>query len=227
MKKATATIVVFLIGGLLKAQDTTKLLNHEIGFNTVLLIKQVVSNSPTLTLPQLPYSVFYNIYYKDRVGLRLGAGFSSSYSETEIPGQQLPRTTDKVDLNLRIGGSYNFVKSKRIILNCFADYVFENIKSETANTATTQVFPNPRQIITTETSETTRGEGAQAGVGIKLNIHKYISLYAELPVTYVTRVSHSRILINDTGEEEESVSTSRVSTAQVFLPTTVYLVLRF
>jgi hypothetical protein len=218
----------FLFAGLFaKAQDSVKVLNHEIGFNTVSLVKQMISNSPSTTLQQLPYDFFYNIYYKDKVGLRLGAGISTSNTETEITGQKDPRITIKRELDYRVGVSYNFVNYKKVTLNGFVDYAGTSYKTETSNTSTVQAFPNPVQTLTTETLETTKGSGFQAGVGVKYNLHKHLALYAELPFMFMTQKLSSTVTINDTGTIETTTSSSKVSTSQVFIPTTVYLVLRF
>jgi hypothetical protein len=208
-------------------QDSTKVLSHEIGFNTVSLIKQMISNNPSSVLPQLPYSVFYNLYYKNKIGLRLGMGIITSKTETEITNQVMPRTTNQVNLDLRAGVSYNFVTQQRLTLNAFVDYVCVRYKSETANTSTVQSFPNPITIISTETTDKTIGNGAQIGVGVKYNLYKHLSLYAELPVTFLSQKISSEVSVNDTGTLDISTTSTKSSGIKVFVPTTVYLVLRF
>jgi hypothetical protein len=227
MRKIKLLSSLFFLPVLIKSQDSIKLVHHEIGFNTVSLVKQVISNNPTSALPQLPYDFFYNAYYKDKFGIRLGAGLSTSYTETEIQNQPYPRITNKFTINTRGGLSYNFIHNKRITLNVFADYVRSDTKDETIATTTVQTFPNPTQRITTETSDKSTAEGAQAGVGIKFNIYKHLSLYTEAPLSYTTKVSKSTVNINDTGTNSWSVSTVRTSGLLFYIPTTIYLVLRF
>jgi len=227
MKRIITISVLWLTCFCATAQDTTKMLNHEIGFNTVSLIKQLASNNPTSVLPQLPYTFFYNIYYKDKIGLRLGAGILTSKSEVEIEGQKDPRITDKHTFDYRVGVSYNFAQFKKITLNAFADYVGNNYKTETSNTSTTQTFPNPVQTLTTESLETTKGTGFQLGVGIKYSFHKNVALYAEIPYTFMSQKIASTLTVNDTGTIDTSKTSSTVSGSQVFAPTTLYLVLRF
>jgi hypothetical protein len=227
MKKLIVISGLFFLSLFVKAQDSTRILTHEIGFNTVSLIKQILSNSPATTVPQLPYDFFYNMYYKDKIGLRLGAGIATTYTETVITGQNIPRTTSTSNLQLRTGLSYNFVNTKRLTLNGFTDYLLENISRETANTTTAQAFPNPVQKITTETSDKTKGSGFQFGVGIKYNIHKHLSVYAEAPFSFMAETTTSDVKINDTGTIEETNSTIKTSGTRFFVPTTVYLVLRF
>jgi hypothetical protein len=112
-------------------------------------------------------------------------------------------------------------------VNVFADYVRSDAKDETLTTTTVQAFPNPSQRITTEATEHSRAEGGQAGVGVRFNLYKHFSIYTEAPFTYTTRVSNSIVNINDTGLQSSSVSTTRNSRLQFFIPTTVYIVLRF
>lgn len=58
MKKLFATGVFLLTLFFVPAQDTTKIINQEIGFNTVSLVKQLISNAPSNTLATLPYDFF-------------------------------------------------------------------------------------------------------------------------------------------------------------------------
>lgn len=227
MKKRIIIFGLFFLCVFVKAQDSTRILTHEIGFNTVSLIKQVISNSPATTIPQLPYDFFYNMYYKDKIGIRIGAGIVTTYTETLITGQTIPRTTSTSNLQLRTGVSYNFVSTKHLTLNGFGDYLIENISRETANTTTAQSFPNPVQKITTVTTDKTKGSGFQIGVGVKYNIHKHLSVYAEAPFSFMAEKTTSDVMINDTGTIEETNTTIKTSGTRFFVPTTVYLVLRF
>ena len=120
----------------LYSQDSVKvkLLNHEIGFNTVSLIKQMVSNNPSSTLPQLPYALYYNLYYKNLVGVRVGIGLTSNTTETKIEGQSDHKVTKNSSQDFRIGLSYNFIKTKRFVSNIFGDYVYSQNKISSVNT---------------------------------------------------------------------------------------------
>lgn len=212
-----------------KSQDSTKtkLLNHEIGFNTVSLVKQMLSNTPTNTLAQLPYDFYYNIYYKDLVGLRFGAGVSSNSTKTQVDGQQYPRETVSSAYLVRTGASYNFVNNKKLAFNCFADFSFGTNALYTTNTSTSQTFPNPLQTITTETSDVTKSKIFQAGVGVKYNFTRNLSVYTEVPYAFIKEKTSSDVSINDTGEITKSQDNTSVFRTKIYLPTTVYLVLRF
>jgi len=225
MKKLLS--LLFLSSFLLRAQDTSKIMQQEIGLNSISFIKQFINNSAAATVPQLPYDFFYNIYYKDRIGLRLGAGVRLLNTETQIQGQSIPRTTNTSQANFRAGFSHNFRHYKRITLNAFADYVFAKSETETATTVTAQAFPDPIQTITTETSDVTRAEGWQTGFGIKCNIYKHLCLYAEAPITILIQKNTSEVSINDSGELSGSSTIIRTTSIQFYVPTTLYIVLKF
>ena len=229
MKKIQPLIILcFLLANSIKAQDSVKVINQEIGFNTVLLIKQLISNNPSNTLDQLPYSVFYNLYYKDKIGLRVGLGLSNSKDQTTIDGQNTPRTTKSNELDLRTGISYNFIKHNRITLNTFVDALILQSKTETVNTRTTQTFPNPVEKITTTSTDKTTGSGFQVGVGVKFNIYKHLSIYAEVPLSFMATTTTSSVNISEAGQPSEiTKTTSTNSYSKITLPTTLYLVLRF
>ncbi len=227
MKRISLVILFFLTAHLSNGQDSTRVLSHEIGFNSVSLIKQLISNNPSSTLPQLPYDIFYNIYLKDEIGLRFGLGLANQHVETQISGQTLPRTFDQKSLNLRGGVSYNFVRTKRITFNCFGDLILEKVSSESANTFTMQVFPNPVQTVTTKSTDKIDGIGGEVGVGVKFNIAKHLSIYAEVPIVYVTEKTSSGVTTTQPGVIQQPPTTGKNTLTSIILPTTLYLVLRF
>jgi hypothetical protein len=227
MKKIKLIIALVLLSMISKSQDSSKVFSHEIGFNTVSLIKQAISNNPASTIPQLPYDFFYNVYYKEKFGLRTGFGINTANSETSIMGQAFPRTTKKAELDYRIGGSYNIVSFKRVTLNTFLDYAGAYHKSETVTTTTVQSFPNPVTNITTETADITKMSGVQTGIGIKYTIHKHLSLYTEMPVGFYISNLESTVSITQSGVKDFTKTTTITSGAQVTIPATIYLVLRF
>ncbi|MES2679258.1 MAG: outer membrane beta-barrel protein [Bacteroidota bacterium] len=227
MKRIAGVFLFVFVATFVRAQDSSKVITHEIGFNSVSLIKQLISNNPTSTLPQLPYDVFYNLYFNDLIGARIGLGITNLHSETQIQGQSLPRTFDQKSLNLRAGVSYNFVKSKRVTLNGFADVIFEKFSSESVNTSTTQTFPNPVQTFTDKSYNKINGIGGEAGVGVKFNLVKHLSIYAEVPIVFLTEKSTSGIATNRPGVIPQPDNKSTTSLTSIILPTTIYLVLRF
>jgi hypothetical protein len=226
--------IKFLIPALLVcislySQDTTKtkLLNHEIGFNTVSLIKQMISNNPSSSLPQLPYSIFYNLYYKNLVGLRVGFGMASTKIETEIEGQNENRITENKSYDLRAGLSYNFIKTKRFSGNVFGDYVYNSSLISSTNTTTVQVFPDPISTLTVGSKDKTVGNGGEIGVGLKYTILKHLSVYTEVPIVFLSKKATAETEINDSGVIDKTSSTVHTNNFQIILPTTIYLVLTF
>jgi hypothetical protein len=228
MKNLKPIIAFVLLSSFLKAQDSTKAINHEIGFNTVSLIKQVISNNPNNTLSQLPYDIFYNLYFKDKIGIRLGLGINNSNSQTKIDGQNEPRKTTRNSISGRIGLSYNFVKQNRVTLNAFADMIYENFELRTTNTETVQSFGDPVHNITTTTVDQTNGMGGQLGVGVKYNLYKHLSLYAEIPFTFLSSTVTSNVLIEEDGFPDDITNSKSTGTSvKIIVPATIYLVLRF
>ena len=188
MRRVSAIYVFVLVSTFLKAQDSSKVFfyNNEIGFNTVSLIKQIISNNPTV---QPPYSNFHTIYFiiyiiKTSFGHagRPRRFYQSTTMKLSIEGQYLPRTTDQSALNLRLGLSYNFVRTKKITLNCFADFIIEQFKTQTLNTDTIRPNLSPLQTITTKSNDQTIEGGGQIGVGAKVQYCKTPeSIYIEVP----------------------------------------------
>jgi hypothetical protein len=228
MKNLKLTFIFLLLVSFVKAQDSIKAINHELGFNAVSLVKQLISNSPNNTIAQLPYTFFYNLYFKDMVGIRTGFGISALKNETDIEGQDEPRTSTSSAFNVRVGVSYNFVKQNRITFNAFFDNIIESVNAKTANTFTSQTFPNPIEKTTTTSTDKTTGFGGQIGVGVKYNIYKRLSIYTEIPLSFITRSIASEVLIEETGSPDDKTTTKITDQSlKVTVPATIYLVLRF
>lgn len=222
-------IPILLICFNLYSQDSTKvkLLNHEIGFNTISLIKQMVSNNPASTLPQLPYAMFYNLYYKNLVGLRFGLGLTSNTIETKVSGQSGNKVTKNTSQDFRLGLSYNFIRTKRFVANVFGDYVYNKNVISSTNTSTVQAFPDPITTITVESMDKTLGNGAQAGMGLKYNIFKHLCVYTELPLVFLSKQTTSETSINESGVIDKTTTKIHNNNFQIILPTTLYVVLTF
>jgi hypothetical protein len=204
-----------------------KKFNHEIGFNTINLLRQIVVFNTDNT-DQLPFDVFYNLYYKNRHGLRFGLGILASRTETEISGQKNPRVTTLRNMNYRVGYSYNFARYQKVTLNAFADFLSKNQELQTTTTTTIQVLPNPRITQTIESTQSTVGAGGQIGVGVKYDIYRQLSLYIEVPLSLMAETSTVSDLVKETGVPDQlSTQTSRTTGTKIALPTSVYLVLRF
>jgi hypothetical protein len=220
---------ILLICFNLYSQDSVKvrLLNHEIGFNTVSLIKQMVSNNPSSTLPQLPYAMYYNLYYKNLVGIRVGLGLTSNTTETKIEGQSDHKVTKNSSQDFRLGLSYNFIRTKRFVANVFGDYVYSKNIISSVNTSTIQTFPDPISTLKVESMDRTVGKGGEIGVGLKYNIFKHLSVYTEVPLVFTSKLNTTETKVNDSGTIDKTSSSMRNNSFQIILPTTVYLVLMF
>ena len=211
----------------LVTKKRTPFLNHEIGFNTVYLVKQIISNNPSATLPQLPYVLFYNIYYKNILGVRLGAGATNTTTNTSISGQVDAKSNTNKSYDFRAGLSYNFIHQNRLTANVFADFVVNQTNVKSSNTSVTQSFPNPQTTLTVKSTDVTKGQGAQAGIGVKYKLLKNLSLYAEVPISYITTKTTAELSVDESGITDKTTSTNTGSSLLITLPTTVYLVLTF
>jgi hypothetical protein len=224
----------------LHAQDTSRVnnqsapstasvrpVNHEIGFNMVSLLAQVAMFTPQ-NVPQMPFDVFYNLYIKDIVGFRIGAGFNNR-SFSEEPHDAIEKNDSSIiNSSYRYGISVNFVHHKRFTFNAFFDFVTSNGSSESMRTTTTNVFPDPFIRERTENKFTITGRGIHFGVGLKLNVHKHISFYTEIPFMFMWQNVGFDQTIKETGLDDSiRHSSSSVFTRQNILPATVYIVMRF
>jgi hypothetical protein len=119
------------------------------------------------------------------------------------------------------------VRTKRLTFNGFADYAFGKSAEYTSSTSTVQTFPNPLETTITETSDETKTWLVQAGVGIKYNITRHLSIYTEVPYALISDKTTSSVNITQDGELTTSTTTGSLLRTKIYLPTTVYLVLRF
>jgi hypothetical protein len=227
MKKIKLICAGICLAMCMNAQDSTKVLNHEIGFNSFSLLGQVSLITNT-NVTQLPYDVFYNIYYKDKYGLRLGLGLLSNYTETSLEGQEFPRTTSNTKLNWRLGVSYNFSRMGRITLNGFADFISATDGMVTVVSTTTNVFPNPMITKYVRTEDSMKGNGFQLGVGLRWQMYKQLSLYIEMPYQFMAFKQVTEEYTVETGKPESTEREDLKGFSQaIILPATIYLVLRF
>jgi hypothetical protein len=227
MRNTKFIILSLLFFQNMHAQDSTAT-RHEIGFSTITLLRQISLINSTVATVQSPFDVFYNFYITDDFAIRTGLGLSTHYMESTIPEQALPRITKANDINWRLGGSYNFSKMGRIVLNGFLDYVMFYNNNLSVATTTSQTFPNP--IVTRYVkSETESMEmGASVGVGVKWRMYRQLYLYAELPYFFTLANSKEEEIVSVSGKPEDKLSTNSKGWGSRFvLPATVYLVLRF
>jgi hypothetical protein len=231
MRYIKFSLLLFILSLSVSAADTTqvkkKRFYHEIGLNSLTLLQQI-NAFKVPTSEQLPYDLFYNLYWKDKYGIRLGGGVSNTYTETEVQDQKAPLQTTTGSLNLRGGLSMNFASYKRVTLNAFADYLVKRAGTESVSTTTFQLTFDPIKTKTVTMSDKVNGMGGQVGVGVKFNIFKQLSLYTEVPLSYMReeRVTEELIQIKGTADQINRKVFNNNRT-KITLPTTIYLVLRF
>ena len=227
MRKLVLICLLFLSFVNTKAQDSTKALTHELGFNTMTLLRQVTVFDLTNT-NQLPWDVMYNGWYKNKYGVRAGLGLTNSYNESSTSTQTVPATTTQRQINFRLGFNYNYYTAGRVTLNGYVDYVFSNFYYQTVSSVTVQSFPNPivTRYMLNENKNLTNGFAI--GMGVKVKLYKQLSLYAEVPFIMSFSKAHSESLISETGSSDiKSSSDTKGWNSNIILPATVYLTYRF
>lgn len=224
--KKTLLSICLMMALFFNAQDSTKVFQHELGFNAVGLIKQIISNNPSSTLSQLPYQIIYSLN-KDKMGIRTGVGVFMGSSKTELNGQTEPRTNNNLSLNSRLGFSYNFLNANKFVFNAFADGLFNYNTSKTVNSFTTTQFPTSTVTTKTTSEDLTTGIGGEIGFGIKYNFTKHLSLYTETPLQFVSSNTKSTVKVEKSGTLTQTTDKFYNQGVSIFLPTTLFLILRF
>lgn len=227
MRKLFLLAVLFLNVVLMNGQDSTKTITHELGFNTMTVLRQVTVFDLTNT-NQLPWAVIYNGWYKNKYGVRAGAGIFNSYSESSTSTQTVPASTTQRQIDFRLGFNYNYCTTGRVTLNGYVDYTFSNFYYQTVSSLTVQSFPNPIVTRYSMNESKSLSNGLAIGMGVKVKLYKQLSLYAELPLMMTLTKSHSESLVSETGATDvKSFSDSKGWNSNILLPATVYLTFRF
>jgi hypothetical protein len=214
---------------IIQTQDpiSQKRITHELGFNSVLLIKQIISNNPATTLPQLPYQVIYTMHFNNKFGIRAGLGINQSRTETTISGLTGPRVTKTISGAYRFGVNRNFLNFKKITCNAFADMTFTHANITTDTESSSGTFSSKTSI-----SSKSMSVGPEIGFGIKYSFNKHIALYTEIPLQVTYNQSHDSetqssfsngTLVNTTS----TISDSKGYSTRIFLPTTLFLNILF
>ncbi|MDF2438837.1 MAG: hypothetical protein K0Q95_3213 [Bacteroidota bacterium] len=229
MKKILLILIALSSNVLAQDSIPQKKFSHELGFNSVLLIKQIISNNPASTLPQLPYQIIYTLNFKEKFGIRAGLGFNQSRTETTVLGNPIPRVTQGMSSAYRLGLNMNFVKFKKITANAFVDFTMEQNKIDTETSSNSGSFSST-QMISAETSSL----GPEIGFGIKYSFNKHIAIYTEVPLQFALNKSSETdtqtITDNFNGgnvQTTTSISDTKGSTTKIFLPTTLFLSIIF
>ena len=238
--KKTILIVLFGVTSVLKAQDSTatkiqdnapavKMVSHEIGFNATFLIKQLFSNNPSATLAQLPYQINYTLGIKDKFGIRVGAGFDQSVLKTNVQGQNTPRTTKFISGSYRLDFCKNVLTYRRISSFVFVGGVFDQTKIETTTISDQTPFGGP--LVKSELINAAVSIGGEAGIGLKYSYNKHLALGIELPiqVKYTTSKEIDKQTITDSFSSSytEIITNSTGMTTKVFLPTSIFIIVKF
>jgi len=213
-------------------------ITNDLGFNSVFLIKQLISNaanSNASTLPTLPYQVIYTMNFPYAFGLRLGLGVAKTDQSTTVSGQNTPLQSNTSEIDLRIGINHNFLKFNKLTCNVFADIVYGVANLKSVNTSTTFGGSGGGSVLTTVTTDEIKSTatGGQIGFGIKYKLNRHIALYTEIPLQYVTvsgsetssSVTTGGIFPNPT--DPPQTKSNNQTNFNFILPTTLYLIINF
>lgn len=210
-----------------RSQDSTSTFpRHEFGFNSVWLVKNLTGS--TTDMSDQPYVIFYNYYFHPKLNARFGFGGANQNSDTK--GTTLVGRNEQLyrSVNARLGASYSLLTTSKLTINLFADGVYYHTLEQTMETSTVQANASPGIERTLLSTYKQNSIGGQAGMGVKYNLLKNLSLYAEIPVTwvYVTSLNESTLRVTDEEDVVQNTKTKGYS-SWVLPPTTIYLVLRF
>jgi hypothetical protein len=237
--KQVLFISVFIFSLGLKSQtdsatskQSVRFISNELGVNAVGLIKQAISNNPNSTIPQLPYTLMYNLCFVEKHVLRLGIGFSQNTTKTTVTGLSSPRTVDQSTMDMRIGYGFNYLVQKQFAFNVYADFVVgsSKFKSITTSTVTTGSFPQTTSTVTSKSSTMSDRSGAEIGFGAKYNFNKHISVYTECPIVFTKASSTEKTELYSTepfSAPFSETNKSTISNTSIILPVTIYLLFRF
>jgi hypothetical protein len=220
------SLLLLLLNFRLLSQDSTKAFSQELGMNVGSLLQQI--RIFTVTPGGLPYDLFYNVYYKDKYGVRVGLGILSVENNTQVEGQNTPKTVKDNKSNMRLGVSYYALHSRWLNLNFFVDGFITNNEQTSSNTSTVQIFPNPVTFRTVFTSERVHGGGVQGGAGLRLNITRHLSFYFETAIVYSSLTHVIEDKITETAKDDQSSkSLTNGKETRIDLPNTFYIMIRF
>lgn len=225
MRQLSIVILLFFCCRTL-AQDSTKRVSHEFGVNVGSLLQQV--KIFTITPGGLPYDLFYNLYYREKFGIRAGVGLLSVENNTQVEGQNTPRTVKEAKNNYRLGVSAYVLHAKRVHLNFFVDGFLSKTELTTSNTSTVQVFPLPVTTRTDYSSDRLNGGGVQGGAGLRVDLTRNLCLYFETAVVYTSATHVIEDRITQTAKDDQSTKSLKTEKkTRIDLPNTFYVLVKF
>lgn len=189
-------------------EDTlSKPTKHELGFNTTLLIKQVLSFNPS-NIPFSPYMVTYKYTLGKQTNLRAGAGITvqkTSSTENDIN----KRHSKFYSMDYRLGAEIQKMLTQRWKAYYGIDVVY--MYNETFTEFQFNTF-----------SSQTKGYGIGPVAGIQCYLTKRLSLFTETTL-YFTNTDERIKNTSSSPFGQNSSSHSNILRGDIKLPTTLYL----
>lgn len=197
---------------------------HEIGLNGTFLVKQLMSDNPASTLPQLPYVVNYQLGFGGKVGMRVGLGFEQSVQKSSIQGQIQPRTTTFLTGAYRLDICRQLLKYKKFSCGMFFGAILDHTKLET-HTTTQSSFGT---VTTSDLVNTSMGYGGEIGVGVKYSFNEHIGIGTEMPLQCKYTKSEELDIQTSTGSTSvQTITNSTGVSTKIFLPTSLFICVTF
>ncbi len=222
--------------------------NHEVGFNATMLLKQVFNISNTV-LPMLPYDITYK-RIKGRNALRIGGGLDVVLQNVQQSGTLLGSTTPRPEDNvktynqtlatdLRGGYEWRFAAERRVMMYAGVDLVggYSRLASQ-SQTANQNTFNGDYYYTRVTSAINSYRAGLGPVLGFQVNLSKRLGLFTEIPVYFVYSQetdrtdTYTRSIVNGissytiTENTEFETATTRGIQTNVSLPVTLYLTYR-
>lgn len=215
-----------------KKEHADKAIHHEIGVNATYFIKQVFSLSNN-TLPTQPYQLTYKLIARNRIAGRLGIGADMSSTSTTVSGSTIPRDTKNSNVYGRLGIEYRKQVGRHFLAYAGLDFVTQLINSKTTSSTTPN---NPGFSQTVVTTDKNNAFGGGPVLGIQYYINKRMSLYTEMPITFLTGKSSETVNTTTTNSNgfgnptttfQSDITNSTNNDFSIAVPVTIYFAVKF
>ncbi len=191
----------------LNAQDTSKILRHELGFNATNFVKQILNFSST-TIPFSPYTITYK-YLGNNFNVRFGAGVTTSKETEKIQNSTNDRTTKNYAMNYRFGIEKQSIITKHWKCYYGIDLMYDYVDN-TSNFSSSSIRSRYD------------GNGAGLVYGLQYYFNKRISLFLETGFN-VMKYKSKTMITNSSNPNNNQTETRSGTSGSVFLPSTLFL----
>jgi hypothetical protein len=196
--------------------ETPKIkLQHEVGINATLLVKQFLSFGANSNIPISPYIFAYKLTRKGH-GIRLGAGVTSvSLTETQETFADTKTITNE-SINARFGYEYQHLLGEKWTSWVGLDAVYGNMINK-------NISDSGFDRVTLSNGISNKG-GALA-LGLQYNINKHLSIATEANVQATYQINAERKAFSSSGQPT-SDKTSKGWNISTLAPTSIFIIFK-